>query len=206
MCTILSDQSHFPVIITISERNDESTASGTIQWPTLNAKTKFKATIKEDLFKVNEYEATAGEEEVDLPNDYELVNNGDTMTGKLITDDPEAESTLALTKLPTPASSDYDCVKPKAILKGVVSYDFDFEIETRTGVNITGTITWPTLGNAKTKVKGKIEGEELTFEEFETESENVAVPVSYIGNVANAQVTGQFHGEGNQGGFQLNLK
>jgi hypothetical protein len=53
-------------------------------------------------------------------------------------------------------------------------------------------ITWPELGNAKTKVKGTLEGTEIAFQEYETQSADVVVPVNYIGKLDASKLIGTF--------------
>jgi hypothetical protein len=75
---------------------------------------------------------------------------------------------------------------------GVCSYeeeDFPFQVELSSmrGTKMTGTVVWPTLGNAKTKLRGTIEGNSFKFEEYEAISgaESVQIPSFYSGVIKN---------------------
>eukprot|EP01127_Copromyxa_protea_P014844 TRINITY_DN4196_c1_g1_i5.p1 TRINITY_DN4196_c1_g1~~TRINITY_DN4196_c1_g1_i5.p1 ORF type:complete len:226 (-),score=71.65 TRINITY_DN4196_c1_g1_i5:90-767(-) len=76
---------------------------------------------------------------------------------------------------------------------GVCSYDggqedfpFKMHVASLKGKDITGTITWPTLGNAKTKIRGKIEGNNFSFEEYEAifNGDEVQIPSYYSGLIS----------------------
>lgn len=71
------------------------------------------------------------------------------------------------------------------------------EVNSLKGKDISGTINWPTLGNAKTKIRGKIEGNKylfffffllysFTFEEYEAiqGDDDVQIPSYYSGKIS----------------------
>jgi len=89
---------------------------------------------------------------------------------------------------------------------GVCSYDegkedfpFKMDVAALKGKEITGTINWPTLGNAKTKFRGKIEGNNFFFEEYEAVSgaEDVQIPSYYTGKISSqgTAINGSTKGE-----------
>jgi hypothetical protein len=91
----------------------------------------------------------------------------------------------------------------------VQPYKFQFEITKRKGSTIEGEMTWPELNNAKTKVKGTIEGDEVQFEEYETQSEDVLVPVGYTGKFPpgnKKMIAGKFKGSATSGIFEMLFK
>lgn len=98
-------------------------------------------------------------------------------------------------------------MKPKNVLKGTafIPYSFQLEITKRTGINFEGEIVWTSINNAKTKVKGSLESDEIIFEEYESLSTDVEVPVNYIGKTTNNKVSGQFKSQTSLGSFEINL-
>ncbi len=104
-----------------------------------------------------------------------------------------------------------DLIKPGAKFEGVcyTPYSFSFEITKRNKGQIEGEITWPSIGNAKTKVRGTIEGEEMEFEEFDSSSNDVVVPANYIGRlfggVGKKKLGGNFKADKTTGQFELDL-
>lgn len=79
---------------------------------------------------------------------------------------------------------------------GVCSYadeDFPFRVELSSlrGTKMTGTVEWPTLNQAKTKLRGTIDGNSFKFEEYEAISgaESVQIPSFYSGTIKNSGKT-----------------
>jgi len=71
-----------------------------------------------------------------------------------------------------------------------VEYPFTIKIAKRKGLVVEGTIKW-TLQKSKTKFKGKINNNELTFEEYEVvekgdEEDPVKVPMLYSGKFSDS--------------------
>ena len=101
-----------------------------------------------------------------------------------------------------------DIIKANTTFQGMCyqPFPFTFEITSRKGVKVEGTITWPSLQNAKTKVRGTIESDEIEFEEFESTSDEVAIPVKYIGRVIKNAIKGKFKGEEANGTFEMSTK
>jgi len=208
-CTSEADGSKFPIVMVVKDRSGAN-FNGEIQWPTLNsAKTKFKGTVKGDNIEFEEYEAISGADDVELPMKYSAKVSGNTMTGKNIHDDQELLSTFTMDKLASAATKEFDALKDKTKWKGIVyqPFPFIFEVLKRKGAIVEGEITWPELSNAKTKVKGTIEGNEFTFQEYETQSDEVVVPVDYSGKIdSKFKVGGAFKGaEDSAGTFELDL-
>lgn len=66
-------------------------------------------------------------------------------------------------------------------------------VDERKANAFSGTIQWPTLNSAKTKFKGTIKGDDITFEEYEvvTGQDDVEVPMKYVGRVNGNSITGK---------------
>eukprot|EP01126_Amoeba_proteus_P038271 TRINITY_DN3982_c0_g1_i17.p1 TRINITY_DN3982_c0_g1~~TRINITY_DN3982_c0_g1_i17.p1 ORF type:complete len:213 (-),score=71.79 TRINITY_DN3982_c0_g1_i17:132-770(-) len=60
------------------------------------------------------------------------------------------------------------------------------EINSLRGKDVMGTINWPTLNNAKTNIRGKIEGNRFSFEEYEaiSSADDVQIPSYYVGTIS----------------------
>jgi hypothetical protein len=86
---------------------DGNAIEGTIDWPTLNnAKTKFRGTASAPSFVFEEYEAIRGEEDVELPAQYNGKFDTDyTISGKVNPDDAETCGTFKI-KLVDPDDED----------------------------------------------------------------------------------------------------
>jgi len=101
---------------------------------------------------------------------------------------------------------EYEVLKSSTKFEGVCykPFPFSFEITSRKGTQIEGTITWLEL-NSQTKVKGTIEGEELEFEGYETTNPEIAVPINYLGKWIKNEIKGKFKGEKFSGNFEMSL-
>jgi len=66
-------------------------------------------------------------------------------------------------------------------------YPFKLQLSSLRGAKITGTVEWPTLSNAKTKLRGTIESSVFKFEEYEaiTGADSVQIPSFYSGKLEN---------------------
>jgi len=213
-------------IITISDLGKK--INGTIQWPTLNnATTKFKGFVEGDTIRFEEYEAITGQDEVQIPSNYvgKLTNDGNTLKGKIVTDADDSDSdeadapTFQLDKIKgldddsdsdatkTPVKSENPVKKPEKVenlqpgskLSGTcfVQHPFSIKITKRKGVTLEGIVKWQNQ-QCKTKIKGKIENDILTFEEYELFSKSddaaVTVPMLYTGklDVGNGVIDGSY--------------
>jgi hypothetical protein len=54
-------------------------------------------------------------------------------------------------------------------------------------------------------MKGTIEAEDVEFEEFETQSDKVDVPVSYISKMLGKKLQGKFSAPSSKGVFEIDL-
>jgi hypothetical protein len=101
------------------------------------------------------------------------------------------------------------------------------KITSRSGTAVEGQVTWPELSkqkkkglvhckpwssffppadNAVTKFKGTLEGDEFAFEEYDTQSKEVVVPVNYVGKlVSKLLMQGSFKAASDKGTFDLKL-
>eukprot|EP01114_Cavostelium_apophysatum_P014430 TRINITY_DN3748_c0_g1_i1.p1 TRINITY_DN3748_c0_g1~~TRINITY_DN3748_c0_g1_i1.p1 ORF type:complete len:463 (-),score=163.77 TRINITY_DN3748_c0_g1_i1:44-1432(-) len=203
--TAEADGSTYPMIMHVKERS-QNTFTGEIQWPTLNsARTKFKGQIKGGEVTFEEYEVVTGEDDVEIPMKYVAKANNTEITGKNEHDDPECASTFTLKKIAATASKDFDGVKASTKFKGVCyqPYEFVLEITKRKGTEVEAEMTWPALNNAKTKVRGTIEGDEFSFEEYETTSKDVQIPSNYVGKLSNKKIVGKFRVADTDGVFEM---
>jgi hypothetical protein len=142
-----------------------------------------------------------------VPAKYSGKVSGGSLTGKLETNDDDLKCTYKLDKIDTPPSREWDMLKANTKLSGVVyqPYAFSFQITARKAGKIEGEITWPSIDNAKTKVKGTIEGDEFQFEETETVSKDVIVPVTYITKLVNKKMKGVFKHQEGTGPFDMDI-
>jgi len=154
-----------------------------------------------------------------------LTNDGNTLKGKIVTDADDSDSdeadapTFQLDKIKgldddsdsdatkTPVKSENPVKKPEKAenlqpgskLSGTcfVQHPFSFKITKRKGVTLEGIVKWQNQ-KCKTKIKGKIENDILTFEEYELFSKGddvaVTVPMLYTGklDVGNGVIDGSY--------------
>src|SRR4051812_26468316 len=66
-------------------------------------------------------------------------------------------------------------------------------VKERNGNAFGGEIQWPTLNSAKTKFRGTITGDSISFEEYEAISgqDDVEIPMKYSGKVSGNSMTGK---------------
>jgi len=75
-----------------------------------------------------------------------------------------------------------------------VPYPFVLKISGVDGDNISGAISWPTLGKgAVTKIKGTVKGDQVKFEEYEAVhgADDVEIPMHYTGKLTANAITGK---------------
>lgn len=70
---------------------------------------------------------------------------------------------------------------------------------------VQGEITWPDINNAKTKVRGTIEGDEISFEEYESQSADVMIPANYVAKLVNKKIQGKFKAQTTGGVFEMDI-
>jgi len=198
--------------------------NGTIQWPSLNnAKTKFRGTIQKDVIKFEEYEALTGADDVQLPSNYEgKLNSAGTMISGQVTTEHDGDDSSQSDETPTfhldrieitapkkkkssssSSSSDDTFVAGKNLTGTIViEQSFNLHIKKRKGDTIEGTIKWPTY---KSKFKGKIQKDTMTFDEYEivkqkVPDEKIILPRFYKSKVSrqNKLVEGDFGPNVNQ--------
>ena len=73
--------------------------------------------------------------------------------------------------------------------------------------NAAGNLVWPGL-DAKTKIRGTMDKESLSFEEYEVvKGDDVVVPTNYDGKLNLSELKGEFKAkDGNTGEFVINLR
>jgi len=93
----------------------------------------------------------------------------------------------------------------------VIEQSFNFQIKKRKGTTIEGTIKWPTY---KSKFKGKVEKQNMTFEEYEivkqkVPDEKIVLPRLYKSKIdkSNSFIEGDFGPNVNQtqGTFKMKM-
>jgi len=212
----VSEQEGFdpcPFMVTVLER-DGNNFSGHIVWATLQTTTKFKGSVDGASVSLEEYELISGDD-VEVPNKYAgtLEENG-TIKGKLV-DSHQEEGTFELKNISLPKVEPCkDNFRQNSIWKGICYTPFPFElrIEKRQKDAFTGTMSWPTIEDSKTKVRGTISDGKLEFEEFEVikGDDDVDVPNYFtapIDDSAASSFEGTFKGVGNPdpGRFEIKL-
>eukprot|EP01116_Phalansterium_solitarium_P015614 TRINITY_DN3467_c0_g1_i1.p1 TRINITY_DN3467_c0_g1~~TRINITY_DN3467_c0_g1_i1.p1 ORF type:complete len:498 (-),score=207.25 TRINITY_DN3467_c0_g1_i1:269-1705(-) len=67
------------------------------------------------------------------------------------------------------------------------------QVLARSGADFSGEVHWPTMNSAKTKFRGKIQGDNVTFEEYEAiqGAEELELPSKYIGQVSGNSISGK---------------
>jgi len=215
LCTMESDGSSFPFVMTINKRVINS-FSGEMHWPTLNsAKTRFRGDICGEDIKIEEYEVIQGADEVEIPMHYRGKIKGNTITGS--SEDSRNARTFTLNKVTAKLAKELDVLKAKSKWQGVAyhPYPFELEITQRKGIRVEGLLTWPTLNDMCTRVRGIIEGETFQFEEFESESrsngnnnssDRVELPCNYTGLYINKRIAGNFGCKNFNGLFDIKLE
>jgi len=169
-----------------------------------------KQNLKEPLkmgtkFFFEEFEVIKGSDDIE-PQKYKGKLNGDTIDGSVETTEDDLACNFQLKRIPPNPSREFDFLKPNIVLKGTAytPYEFELKLSKRAGASFEGEMTWPALEGAKTKVRGTLEGEDIRFEEFETNSKSVAVPVFYTGNIASKNnVGGKFKTSDTNGIFSF---
>lgn len=189
-----------PLMLNMTARNGDD-VSGTINWATLSTITKFRGTVSGNTLKIEEYEIITGDD-VEVPNNYTATLGADgTLEGTFV-DSHNESGHFKLTNtyhLPAPK----DNFRAQSVWRGVahVPFPFSMEVKTRSGNAFTGVVTWPTLENAQTKVKGTLANDQLKFEEFEVISghDDIDVPNYFTCPLTKAghdtAVAGSFKGE-----------
>lgn len=89
-----------------------------------------------------------------------------------------------------------------------VPYPFEVHVEDVKGNDWTGYALWPTLGKTKTKVTGKVDGTNVTFEEIDfMEGDGVELNNKYTATLSAAGLGGTFVDNLSlQGHFELKQK
>jgi len=211
----ISEQEGFdpcPFMLTISERDNDN-FKGQIVWATLQTTTKFKASINDNLVTIEEYELVSGDD-VEVPNKYSgaLADDG-SLKGKLV-DSHGEEGTFELKNVSLPKGTlPKDNFRQNSLWKGIcyTPFPFTLSIEKRQKNSFTGVMSWPTIEDSKTKVRGTIADGKLEFEEYEVIKgfDDVDVPNVFAASIADdlATLEGTFKGVGNPdpGRFELHL-
>jgi len=196
---------HFLFGIDIISRVDNK-IQAIMSWPTLdNGQTKARGEITGKQFVLDEYEIIKGNDCV-VPNKYTgiIAPEGNKVAGKFKDSTGEngtfkIEYVKVSLKEKIHLNSEYAgiCYQP---------FPFRLQISKVDGSAIEGFVTWPTANNAKTKIRGTITNEELTFEEYElVVGADVDVPTNYHGKIFVNTLKGEFKAKEMQGDFKIEL-
>jgi len=196
---------HFPFAINFTSRVDNK-LQGIMSWPTLdNGQTKVRGEITGKQLTLDEYEIIKGNDCV-VPNKYTgtITPEGNKVAGKFKDSTGEngtfkIEYVKVSLKDKIVVSSDYAgiCYQP---------FPFKLQVSKIDGSAIEGFITWPSANNAKTKIRGTITNEDLTFEEFEVVSgTDIEVPTNYHGKIFVNTLKGEFKSKDMQGEFKIEM-
>ncbi len=72
-------------------------------------------------------------------------------------------------------------------------FPFILKIASVKANKVEGTIDWPTMNDAKTKVNGTLDGCKFEFTEYEViqGEDEVEIPVTYLGEISDTSIEGQ---------------
>lgn len=87
---------------------------------------------------------------------------------------------------------------------GYEPYPMIMQVNERKGSEISGILHWPTLQNSKTRFRGTVEGNRISFTEYElTEGGGIALPVIYGGQIIGEFMSGTWIYAGENGTFSM---
>lgn len=120
-----------------------------------------------------------------------------------------AEAGLSLSASRTPAE---DIVASQTVWKGKCSqsgyepYPMIMYVRGRKGNEISGILHWPTLRNSKTKFKGKIKDDSVSFTEYELiQGSGIALPTLYEAKIVDDLISGTWTYADTRGTFHVQL-
>ncbi|EFA79994.1 hypothetical protein PPL_06815 [Heterostelium album PN500] len=180
-------ESH-PMFVRILKFDEKSlTLEGETEWPTLeNSKSKFRATIKDGVLTLDDYEPI--DNDVLEPTVYVLkivtnaTNGKVTLDGK--TEDEKCTVKLMMSKKEKIVHLPFLTVGKEC--DGQLVQDFAMSLKVtgrKTEKMLEGTIDWTSF-STKTKFKGTVDGNTVKFTEYEVISgDGVDLPVEYNGQL-----------------------
>jgi hypothetical protein len=96
--------------------------------------------------------------------------------------------------------------KGKCSQSGYDPYPMIMYVLTRKNNEITGILHWPTLRNSKSKFKGKIKDDSITFTEYELiQGSGISIPTVYEGKVVDDLISGIWIYGDERGTFYVEL-
>jgi len=192
------DKSTYPFVLTITSRTNDD-LEGTIHWPTVgDTLTKIRGSMKSDEMKFEEYEAIRGEDNIEIPQNYDGKLTGNSVSGTLTDSEGEKCSfKLDLVSKRSAKVQDLPFLQAKAQFEGnfLEKCPMETNIISRTAMgDLMGTILWPTVDNTRTKFKGELLADgSLKLEEFQlVEGDGVEIPVEYDGKIAGNNIKGKY--------------
>jgi len=197
---IAKDSSTYPFVLHITTRTDNN-IEGTINWPTLgDTLTKIRGSITNDDLKFEEYEATRGEDNVELPQNYSGKFTGSAVSGSLTDTQGESSSfKLNLVSKRSAKAQDLPFLQAKAQFEGTYqeNYPMEMTVISRTSMgDLAGTVYWSSLDpKTKTKFKGELATDgKVKLEEFQLlEGDGVEIPNEYEGKLNGNSIKGTYN-------------
>lgn len=195
---------HFPFALNIVSRIDNK-FQAIMSWPTLdNGQTKAKGEITGKQVVLDEYEIIKGNDCV-VPNKYtgNISPEGTKVSGKY----KDSSGDIGTFKIDYVKVSLKEKMQLNTEYAGVCYQPFPFRLQISKidGSAVEGFITWPTA-SAKTKMRGTITNEELTFEEYELVSgTDIELPTNYNGKIFVNTLKGEFKSKGMEGDFKIDV-
>ncbi|GAM27696.1 hypothetical protein SAMD00019534_108720 [Acytostelium subglobosum LB1] len=203
-------------ILKIDEKDE--TILGETEWPMLNAKAKFKATLKDNEFNWEEYEEIGDGDQLNIPSTYQAKfamssSNKPTLDGKTTHDDTNV-STIKMTMTKREKIVLLPFLVVGKEFEGNLVQDFALSLKVtgrKTEKSVEGTIDWVDF-STKTKFKGTVDKDTINFTEYEVVSgDGVELPCNYVGKLTgpsgsiDKQLSGDYKLDSGIGGkFTLN--
>eukprot|EP01089_Gocevia_fonbrunei_P017795 TRINITY_DN5882_c0_g1_i1.p1 TRINITY_DN5882_c0_g1~~TRINITY_DN5882_c0_g1_i1.p1 ORF type:complete len:321 (-),score=66.03 TRINITY_DN5882_c0_g1_i1:64-1026(-) len=157
-----------PLIITIVERKGNE-LTGTANWPTLNALNPVEGKASGSSFELVEIDKDSKEP---VSTYSGRVSESGHFSGKFAVPSKNIQGSFDLpnTFFVPVVKNDFFTTSSK--WKGIcyTPTPFVLEIESRNGNQWGGVMTWPTIDDSKTKVKGSLCDGKVIFEEYEVAS------------------------------------
>ena len=96
--------------------------------------------------------------------------------------------------------------KGKCSQSGYESYPMIMYVRERKGGQINGILHWPTLRNSKTKFKGKIKDDSVSFTEYELiQGSGISLPTLYEAKIVDDLISGTWTYADTRGTFHVQL-
>lgn len=193
-----NDGATYPFVLTITTRTNDD-LEGTIHWPTMgDTLTKIRGSVKSDELKFEEYEAIRGEDNIEIPQNYDAKLTGSSVSGTLTDSQGEKCSfKLNLVAKRSTKAQDLPFLQPKAQFEGTYFEKCAMEvniISRNTLGDLKGNIYWPTADKTSTSFQGELaaDGGLKLNENLLVKGDGVEVPVEYDGKVNGNTIKGKY--------------